>query len=238
MLTASFGLHAFAVAGALALLLVETPAPTALPARFVLETAFPVDTVAMQGETLPEIPPAAPHRPALHDHAWAPAGGDARQLLIARSGGAASLVKPGVELTAPRYVANLPIRNGSTSGNGPVDAAPVPAAAAEVPSEATPTPVTAVTAVPTPPRPWPTNEPPAYPPQSVRLGEQGVVLLALCIDAGGHVTAVQVVRTSGFRRLDDAAARAAKMWRYDPAMLAGKAVAIEVNLPVPFALSQ
>jgi|GEM_PF-2733558 len=238
MLTVSFGLHAFAVAGALALLLVETPAPTALPARFVLEPAFPVDTVAMQGETLPEIPPAAPHRPALHDQAWAPTGGDARQLLIARGGGEASLPKPGIELTAPRFVANLPIRMSNVSGNGPADATPAPAAVAEAPSEAPPVPVTAVAAVPTPPRPWPTNDPPAYPPQSVRLGEQGVVLLALCIDAAGHVTAVQVVRSSGFRRLDDAAARAAKVWRYDPAMLAGKAVAIEVNQPVPFALSR
>lgn len=55
---------------------------------------------------------------------------------------------------------------------------------------------------------------PDYPRASVRLGEEGDVVLELGIDAQGYVTAVEVTTGSGHRRLDRSAMTAALTWRF------------------------
>lgn len=57
---------------------------------------------------------------------------------------------------------------------------------------------------------------PPYPPTSVRMNEQGSVVLAIKVEANGTASDVDVVRSSGFARLDDAAVKAALRWRYVP----------------------
>lgn len=57
---------------------------------------------------------------------------------------------------------------------------------------------------------------PPYPPTSVRMNEQGSVLLSIKVEANGMASDVDVVRSSGFPRLDDAAVKAALRWRYVP----------------------
>ena len=47
---------------------------------------------------------------------------------------------------------------------------------------------------------------PPYPPVDIRLGNQGTVSLRVIIDANGFVSDAMVVRSSGFPRLDEAAA--------------------------------
>jgi len=56
---------------------------------------------------------------------------------------------------------------------------------------------------------------PDYPRASVRLGEEGDVVLRLAIAADGRVTLVELETSSGFRRLDQAAMSAAPTWAFE-----------------------
>lgn len=55
---------------------------------------------------------------------------------------------------------------------------------------------------------------PEYPPISVRLGEEGHTLCALTIRSDGVVERVDVIASSGHARLDEAAKKALKRWRF------------------------
>jgi len=77
---------------------------------------------------------------------------------------------------------------------------------------------------------------PAYPPESVRRGEEGRVLCALHIDVRGTVTRVDVLRSSGHGLLDQAAVDALMRWRFLPAQNDGRAVACRVPHWVTFRL--
>ena len=133
----------------------------------------------------------------------------------------------------------------------PVLAAPAtPAAPATVVNTPAPAPVTA----PTPPASAPAapakvelpnskadylhNPPPDYPRMSVRLGEQGQVLLKVLIGADGLPQKVELVTSSGFERLDKAALDAAMRWRYVPGKRGGVAEAMWYQLPMTFNLKK
>jgi periplasmic protein TonB len=53
-----------------------------------------------------------------------------------------------------------------------------------------------------------------YPPQSLKLKEQGTVTNAFCVDADGKVVSVQLDRSSGYKRLDEAALRLTRNSRW------------------------
>lgn len=55
---------------------------------------------------------------------------------------------------------------------------------------------------------------PEYPRASVRLGEEGDVVLALKVNADGEVVSVELRTSSSHRRLDQAAMTAALTWRF------------------------
>jgi len=78
--------------------------------------------------------------------------------------------------------------------------------------------------------------PPAYPKQSLRLGEQGKTVLLVELDELGRVANVLVKTTSGFPRLDDAAINAVKSWHCTPAKRNGVAVRSVALQPFNFAL--
>jgi protein TonB len=80
------------------------------------------------------------------------------------------------------------------------------------------------------------NIPPGYPPMSVELGEQGVVVVQMQIAPDGHVAAVGVLQTSGYPRLDEATLAALRKWRFTPAMENGQPVPSQQVLPVRFRL--
>lgn len=79
---------------------------------------------------------------------------------------------------------------------------------------------------------------PDYPPLSRERGEQGVVMLQLAVDASGRLGEVNVLRSSGFARLDKAARAAVLRWRFQPAIENGQPVAAQLTLPVRFALDE
>jgi protein TonB len=80
------------------------------------------------------------------------------------------------------------------------------------------------------------NPAPAYPSLSRRLREEGTVLLEILIKANGTVGEIKLKRTSGFKRLDDAAMKAVAHWRFQPATQAGKAIDFWYEQPIEFDL--
>ena len=78
---------------------------------------------------------------------------------------------------------------------------------------------------------------PPYPSASRRLGEEGSVVVAVLVDAGGRVRSAEVARSSGFVRLDEAAvAQALERWRFIPASRGGEAVESQLRITVSFVL--
>lgn len=85
--------------------------------------------------------------------------------------------------------------------------------------------------VPTPPRPAQQTaavvnaascDKPEYPPAARRAGETGTVLLNFLIDVNGKVIDSKVERSSGSRRLDEAARNALELCTFRPATADGK----------------
>lgn len=82
----------------------------------------------------------------------------------------------------------------------------------------------------------PERSPPDYPSLSMRLNEQGRVVLRVVLGEDGHVAGAEVKTGSGYRRLDDAALNAVKTWRCKPAMRGGVAVPAVALQPFDFIL--
>ena len=81
------------------------------------------------------------------------------------------------------------------------------------------------------------NPPPKYPAESRKLREEGVVLLKVSVTAEGRAADVQLQRSSGFARLDDAALKAVRRWEFNPARAGATPVACAVEVPVRFGLN-
>lgn len=82
------------------------------------------------------------------------------------------------------------------------------------------------------------NPKPPYPPLSRSKGEQGTVLLKVCVAAAGAVDSVDVAKSSGFVRLDQSANDTVMRWRFHPARKGGQPVAMCYQLPIRFSLDQ
>lgn len=82
----------------------------------------------------------------------------------------------------------------------------------------------------------PVREPPYYPAQSVRLNEQGRVVLRVEMGEDGRVSSAEVKTPSGFPRLDAAAVSAVKTWRCKPVIRNGVAVPAVALQPFVFVL--
>jgi protein TonB len=77
---------------------------------------------------------------------------------------------------------------------------------------------------------------PRYPPESRRIREQGLVVLRVLIDEGGHAKTIEVYRSSGHPRLDEAARNAVARAVFKPYMDGGVARASAAIVPVEFSL--
>ena len=80
------------------------------------------------------------------------------------------------------------------------------------------------------------QQPPVYPRASRRAGEAGTVVLRIDIAASGAVTAIAVVTSSGFERLDAAAQKAVQQWRFTPGTVDGVPTAMPLQVPIRFEL--
>lgn len=90
--------------------------------------------------------------------------------------------------------------------------------------------------IPVGPDPAAPNIPPRYPPDAVRHGEQGTVVLEVAVAPDGGATGVGVYVSSGFSVLDRAARDAVARWRFRPKMDAGQPISARTLIRVRFRL--
>lgn len=78
---------------------------------------------------------------------------------------------------------------------------------------------------------------PVYPRISRKRGEEGVVKLSIQVLASGRAGNVKVIQSSGHRRLDEAACKAARNADFSPARQFGRDVDSTLELPFTFRLT-
>ena len=157
--------------------------------------------------------------------------------------------------TPPKPKAALPaaIQDPTPSPNAPTGSpdivspaqAPTPPAPPAPPAPA-PSPAPAAPAAPAAPKielpssnaAYLNNPSPTFPAVSRRLGEQGKVTLRVLISAQGLPERVELAKSSGFDRLDNAAIDTVKRWKFVPGKRNGVAEAMEYLVPVNFVLQQ
>ena len=84
----------------------------------------------------------------------------------------------------------------------------------------------------------PANPPPKYPQLAAEQKVEGRVMLVVDVAIDGSAAAVELERSSGDASLDAAAMKAAKSWKYQPAVEKGKPVASRVRVPIDFKMDQ
>lgn len=144
------------------------------------------------------------------------------------------IVKKTVTPPLPVPVVETPSPTAVTAPPSPPQPAqPVAAAAPEPsPTPAAPaTPRTITSGVEYIQRPQP-----EYPAASKRMGETGQVLLRVLVNDKGRSESVQIQKSSGFPRLDEAARQAVQRARFKPYTEDGKAVPVYAIVPIGFQL--
>ena len=79
---------------------------------------------------------------------------------------------------------------------------------------------------------------PIYPRYSRRHGEEGTLVISVDIRADGRAERIEVIRPSGYSRLDRAALDAVGRARFLPAMRGGKAVNSTKRIAFTFRLTE
>jgi protein TonB len=78
--------------------------------------------------------------------------------------------------------------------------------------------------------------PPDYPPRCRRMGIEGTVRVRALVAEDGRVVQALVARTSGDESLDEAAVRAVRGWRFEPARRDGVPTRAWASVPIEFKL--
>jgi protein TonB len=121
--------------------------------------------------------------------------------------------------------------------NAPLTTTPATASAtltATSPAAASPAP--AKVELPTHVAAYLQNPKPDYPALSVRRGEQGQVVLNVLIGVEGKAQKAEIVKSSGFERLDAAALATVLRWRYVPGKRGGVPEEMWFKVPLAFVL--
>lgn len=82
------------------------------------------------------------------------------------------------------------------------------------------------------------NPQPSYPAMSKKLHEQGTVVLRVQVSATGEALTVDVAQSSGYERLDDAARRAVRKWKFVPSRRGDTPVDGVAMVPMVFSLKK
>lgn len=78
---------------------------------------------------------------------------------------------------------------------------------------------------------------PTYPPSARRSGEAGSVQLRILVNERGVPGEIQIVKSSGYTRLDDAAIDAVRRWRFVAATNGNQAIPAWTQLAITFRLT-
>jgi len=82
------------------------------------------------------------------------------------------------------------------------------------------------------------NPAPAYPPLARRMGEEGKVILRVSVNPQGTADSVEIRTSSGSPRLDEAAQKTVRNWKFIPAKRGDAAIQSWVLVPIIFKLEQ
>ncbi|HLO62924.1 MAG TPA: energy transducer TonB, partial [Azonexus sp.] len=82
------------------------------------------------------------------------------------------------------------------------------------------------------------NPAPPYPPLSKRMGEEGKVILRVSVNPQGTADNVEIKTSSGSPRLDEAALKTVRNWKFIPAKQGNTAIQSFVLVPIIFKLEQ
>lgn len=82
------------------------------------------------------------------------------------------------------------------------------------------------------------NPAPPYPPLSKRMGEEGKVILRVSVTPQGTAKNVEIKTSSGSTRLDEAAQKTVRNWKFIPAKRGDSAIQSFVLVPIIFKLEQ
>lgn len=81
--------------------------------------------------------------------------------------------------------------------------------------------------------------PPTYPPEALARELEGTVVLKVLVDVDGSPLSVEIERSSGHRKLDDAARRQVlRKWKFKPAIKDGQVIQVYGVVPVSFSLDR
>jgi periplasmic protein TonB len=157
----------------------------------------------------------------------------------------AVVTKPARQKQQPQQPQPLAIADPTPLPNAPagVVTPPAPSAPAAPPAQAPPTeavaapaPATAQVQLPSSDAQYLQNPKPPYPALSRRLGETGQVVYKVWIGVDGKAERAELVKSSGFARLDSAAYDTVMRWRYVPGKRNGVAEAMPFNVPINWEL--
>ncbi|WP_243455549.1 energy transducer TonB [Sphingosinicella sp. BN140058] len=147
--------------------------------------------------------------------------------------------QPEQAVAAPQVAPPLVAPSSPLPIASPIVASAVPAGPAPAPAPATPAPA------PAPHKPVEDGglgarmlsaPPPKYPLESRRKREQGIVALSVLLGTDGRVETLSVSSSSGFDRLDKAALKAVREWRWAPLVRNGAPVQVRGIVTIPFQL--
>ena len=133
----------------------------------------------------------------------------------------------------------LAIADPTPSPNAPtgVLTPPLPAAPVAVaPAAPAAPPAPAAVQLPSSDADYLQNPKPAYPNRSRDLGEAGTVVHKVWIGTDGKAQRAELVKSSGFSRLDNAAYKAVMSWRYVPGKRNGVPETMSYDVPINFVL--
>ena len=80
------------------------------------------------------------------------------------------------------------------------------------------------------------NPPPRYPLLARKRGYEGEAIVRVEVSRAGQVNAAEVVKSSGFDILDNAAREAVARWQFQPATRDGRPTAGRIDVPIEFRL--
>lgn len=80
------------------------------------------------------------------------------------------------------------------------------------------------------------NPIPPYPEECRCRGQEGLVVLKVCVSPEGRPVSVQLSKSSGFTAMDRSALETVQRWKFNPAKMAGIPVTSYVIVPIRFKL--
>lgn len=118
---------------------------------------------------------------------------------------------------------------------------PAPALPSTAPPAATAPSAAPAAAIPAPPKlvsgvEYIRKPNPIYPPLAKRMGEEGKVVLRVLVNENGRPERVEIQKSSGSSRLDEAAKQGALDALFKPYMENGKPVAVYAIVPIDFSI--